>query len=486
MDSDKVTVRGFLVQGVATLAISYLATLTGLVFSWPSYNVANFMSNDTVLSEPMTSVHVSLLGSLTNVGAMLGTPFCGYIVNWMGRKYSAMLFGLPFVLTWTIISVTSSVPLILTAMALAGFSTAGQAISSIYISEISQDSIRGAMMSTIVSSYFLGLLISYIFGGYLNYDVVVYLHLSMSVLYLVMLALLKESPVFLMQRGREKEAAESIAFYRQVKVTSKEVEVEIAKIRLQLDPRLEKILEGEHDVAITKELIDSQPPAPKLSEWQFLKQSQTSMNALMTSLACMATMILMGNIALQVYAETLFKEAVPLMDSNQCSIFLAIDLLVASVLCSFVIDKFGRKFLMISTSFFASVCTMVLGTQIQWHWAPHWFTAVTIYVYSFIFNVGVAVIPYVLSAELFLPEVRGLCSSIVMASGWAMNFVTMVIFTPVVEEVGFAPLFYAFSVVGFIGAGYCVFYLPETKGLSVDAIQALFVKKSKRKALELS
>lgn len=59
-------------------------------------------------------------------------------------------------------------------------------------------------MSTVVSSYFLGLLVSYIFGGYLNYNVVVYLHLSMSILYIVMLALLKESPVFLMQRGKEK------------------------------------------------------------------------------------------------------------------------------------------------------------------------------------------------------------------------------------------------------------------------------------------
>lgn len=476
------TVRGFLVQGVATLAIAYLCTLTGLVFSWPSYNVANFMSNDTVLSEPMSSVHVSLLGSLTNVGAMLGTPFCGYIVNGLGRKYGAMLFGLPYVLGWTIISVTNSVPLILTAMALTGLGTAGQTISSIYISEISQDSIRGSLMSTVVSSYFLGLLISYIFGGYLNYSVVVYLHLSMSILYIVMLALLKESPVFLMQRGKEKEAAESIAFYRQVRVTSKEVEVELAKIRLQLDPRLEKILEGEEDPVITKELIKTPPPqVQKLSEWQFLKQSQSSIRALKTSLACMATMILMGNIALQVYAETLFKEAVPLMDSNQCSIFLAIDLLVASVICTFVIDKFGRKPLMISTSILASVCTMLLGTQIQWHWAPHWFTALIIYVYSFIFNVGVAVVPYVLSAELFLPEVRGLCGSIVMTSGWAMNFITMVIFTPVVEEVGFAPLFYAFSVVGFIGAGYCVFWLPETSGLSINEIQALFIKNTKRK-----
>lgn len=41
------------------------------------------------------------------------------------------------------------------------------------------------------------------------------------------------------------EAAESIAFYRQVKSSSKEVEVEISKIKLLLDPRLEKILEGD-------------------------------------------------------------------------------------------------------------------------------------------------------------------------------------------------------------------------------------------------
>lgn len=481
MDGDRVSVRGFLVQGTATLAISYLTTLTGLVFSWPSYNVINFMSNDTVLSAPMSSVDVSLLGSLTNVGAMIATPFSGYIVNRLGRKYSAMLFGLPFVLSWTIISLSTSTPMLLLAMSLAGLGTAGQTVSSIYISEISQDSIRGALMSTVVSSYFMGVLISYIFGGYLDYNLIVYLHLSMSVLYILMVAVLKESPVFLMQRGKEKEAAESIAFYRQVKSTSKEVEVEISKIKLLLDPRLEKILEGDADPAITKELINSTPPVQKLSEWQFLKQSQTSIRALMTSLACMATMILMGNIAFQVYAETLFREAVPSMDSNQCSIFLAIDLLLASVLCTFTIDKFGRKPLMISTSVLASVCTMLLGTQIQWHWAPHWFTALIIYVYSFIFNFGVAVIPFVLSAELFLPEVRGLCGGIVMTCGWAMNFVTVLIFTPVVEEVGFAPLFYAFSVVGFVGATYCVFYLPETKGLSIDAIQALFVKKTKRK-----
>lgn len=51
----------------------------------------------------------------------------------------------------------------------------------------------------------------------------------------------------------------------------------------------------------------------------------------------------MGCVVLQVYAEPLFKEAVPSMPSNQCAIFLAIDFLIASLLCVVLIDKFGRK-----------------------------------------------------------------------------------------------------------------------------------------------
>lgn len=57
----------------------------------------------------------------------------------------------------------------------------------------------------------------------------------------------------------------------------------------------------------------------------------------------MAAFIMMGAIILQVYAEPLFKEAVPSMPSNTCAILLALDLLVASLLCAAIIDKFGRK-----------------------------------------------------------------------------------------------------------------------------------------------
>lgn len=57
----------------------------------------------------------------------------------------------------------------------------------------------------------------------------------------------------------------------------------------------------------------------------------------------MAVTILMGSIVLQVYAEPLFKEAVPTMNPNTCSILLAVTYVFAGLLSAFMMDKFGRK-----------------------------------------------------------------------------------------------------------------------------------------------
>ncbi|CAH0717986.1 unnamed protein product, partial [Brenthis ino] len=486
MDNDNVKFSAFLAQAGATLIISNLVALTGFIYAWPSYTYEIFKSNNTVLEAPMTSTQLSLIGSLTNVGALLATPLCGYAVDKFGRKYSAMLFGLPYVVSWSLIAVTKSINLVLFAVCLSGFGAAGQAVSSVYISEISHDSIRGGLTSSTVFGFFFGLLFSYALGGYLSYHNVIYVHLVLSIAYILMLLLLKESPVFLLKIGKEKEAAESIAFYQRVEVTSKEVEVEIKKLRLQLDPRIERILQdGGTDSKESVELLDKplsftakiDEVKNKETAWQFLRRSDSSKRALLAVLIVMAVTILMGSIVLQVYAEPLFKEAIPTMNPNTCSILLAVTYLLAGLVCACILDKFGRKFLMTITSIASGIFTILLGSQLQVHWAPHWFTAFVIYGYSFVYNLGAAVVPFVLTAEVFLPEVRGLCNSFSMACMWVMNFVTLIIFNPLVEVCGLGPTFYIFSIVCFLGAFYSHFYLPETKGLPADAIQLLFLKK---------
>ncbi|CAK1543396.1 unnamed protein product [Leptosia nina] len=478
---EKTKRSAILVQTLATMSIAYLTGLTGFIYAWPSYTIEIFTTNKTVLEAEMSSTEISLLGSLTNIGGLMGTPLCALLIDRIGRKYSAMLFGLPYVISWLIILLTKSINLVLFSIWFAGFGAGGQAITSVYISEISQDSIRGALTSSTVSGFFIGLLFSYFLGGQLTYHQVVYVHLAMSVLYILLLMLIKDSPVFLVLKGREQEAAESIAFYRRVKVNSKLVEVELRKIKMQLDPRLDKILQADEDPTSAKELLEKPATEPrKESSWKFLISSESSKGALFAVIFCMGISILMGAIVLQVYAEPLFKEAVPTMHPNLCSILLAVDYLAAALVCASVIDRFGRKSLMTVTAIASGVFNILLGSQLHFHWAPHWFTAFVIYAYSFVFNLGVAVVPFVLTAEVFLPEVRGLCSSLSMVCMWVMNFVTLIIFNPLVDYVGLGPTFYFFAIICFVGGIYSQLWLPETKGLSVDAIQRLFIKKKKQ------
>ncbi|RVE52105.1 hypothetical protein evm_003178 [Chilo suppressalis] len=474
---EKVTFCAFVTQSLAAIIIAFLTSLTGFVYGWPSYTLANFVSNETLLSHPMSKLEVSLLGSLTNLGALVVTPFIGYILDSIGRKYSAMLFGLPSVIAWSVLCITNYVPLILLAVGFAGVGAAGQAVSSVYISEICQNSIRGALTSTTVSGYFLGLLFTYTIGGRLTYHQVIYVHLSLSILYVLLLAVLQDSPVYLMQKGREQEAARAVTFYRRVPVRSKEVEVVIANIKLQLDPQSANTLLAHEDSS--KHLIKAKlkENLKEQSAWAYLKKSESSKRALATVIIVMVTTICMGSIALQVYAEPLFKEAVPSMDPNQCSIYLAIVYVVASLVCSVLLDRLGRKFLLTTTSVGSGILTLLLGTQLRYHWAPHWVTATFIYVFGFVYNLGAAVVPFVLTAEVFLPEVRGLGNSITMAFMWIMNFATLIVFHPIVNIIGLGFTFCLFSVVCFFGAIYSQFCLPETKGLSADEIQLLFQKR---------
>ncbi|KPJ19750.1 Facilitated trehalose transporter Tret1 [Papilio machaon] len=166
-------------------------------------------------------------------------------------------------LAWVVVSICYNVVAILTAVFISGFSGCMILVVPIYVSEICQESIRGTMTSGVMVFYGLGMLASYLMGGYLSYDGMIYVCLSMSILGFLLLVLLKESPIHLMRKGLEKDAAKVIAYYRGVKVTSKTVEEEIQMIRRAMNPDFDDL---------TPEVEKLQPELkgkPKMSTWKF-------------------------------------------------------------------------------------------------------------------------------------------------------------------------------------------------------------------------
>ncbi|OWR48812.1 facilitated trehalose transporter Tret1 like protein [Danaus plexippus plexippus] len=308
----------------------------------------------------MTDTEISLFGSLPSFTALFSTPLSGVLLDVIGRKKCCILFGLPSVIAWTIVSLVSRVEAILASVCVGGLSGCLLLVAPNFISEFSHESIRGTLTSFGIIFYGIGLMVSYILGGCLNYEMMNYVCLTISVFSLVMMSLVKESPVYLMSKDLEKKAAESIAFYTSTKQGSVIVQQEMESIRRTLNQQVDRL------------------------------------------------------IVVQVYSEPLFKEALPNMSANLTSILFALLNTISGFVAAYLLDVFGRR-------------------------------------------------------------VRGVITMLVIEWGWLCNFFILFIFNPFIAVAGLGPVFYVFAFIGLVSAIFCKHYLPETKGLTVDAIQDILL-----------
>lgn len=61
---------------------------------------------------------------------------------------------------------------------------------------------------------------------------------------------------------------------------------------------------------------------------------------------------------------------------------------------------------MVYASFASGISCIILGTQLHVHWGPNWITAAFTYVFCIAYTCGAGIVPFVLIAEVFLPEVN--------------------------------------------------------------------------------
>ncbi|XP_052748460.1 facilitated trehalose transporter Tret1-like [Galleria mellonella] len=472
---------GVIVQVIATFILSYSSLVMGLTFAWPSSTFLIFTSENTTLNRPMTDGETALLGSLSSIGALVGNPIASVLLNTIGRKYCGILTASIGVISWLMISFSNQVEVILAALFIYGISSSVFLVIPVFITEFCQESIRGTMAACSVTFFGLGMLVSNLLGGCLEYHTLTYVSLSMSVFGVAMFLFLKESPVYLMTKGRKQEAIKSIAFYRNEKPNSKEVLQELEKIRRILNPDIEGTLKPE------KQKLNSNLESTtqeKIGFFKFLKKSRSTRRAMYTILTVLTAAILQGLNVVLVYAKPLFHDVVSeeVISSTLCSILLAATTVVSGIIAGYLTDLVGRRNLLIYASFGAGICCAVIGFQIHLNWGPKWLIAILIYLYSAAYTLGAGTIPFVLLSEVFLPEVKSYMSMLALEWTWLCNFLVLYVFNSLTSAMGLGGIFFIFSVACFLTAVYSIYFVPETKGLTVDVIQLQFLKSGIRRS----
>eukprot|EP00043_Microstomoeca_roanoka_P008454 m.81381 g.81381 ORF g.81381 m.81381 type:complete len:588 (+) comp14247_c0_seq2:59-1822(+) len=107
-----------------------------------------------------------------------------------------------------------------------------------------------------------------------------------------------------------------------------------------------------------------------------------------------------------------------------------------------------------------------------------WLTIFAMCIYLSSFGVGVSSMPWAINAEIFPTHVRSAGTSYATATNWVFNLAVSLSFLSLTSALTEAGTFWLYSGISFLSIVYVYFALPETKGRSLEEIEALFRKKT--------
>jgi MFS family permease len=102
--------------------------------------------------------------------------------------------------------------------------------------------------------------------------------------------------------------------------------------------------------------------------------------------------------------------------------------------------------------------------------------SVVFYIASFAISLGP--IFWLIIAEIYPLKIRGRAMSLATVANWGFNMVVAATFLTLIEKLGKAGTFWLFALISVVGIVYCCFFVPETKGYTLEQIEE-YLRKGK-------
>jgi SP family xylose:H+ symportor-like MFS transporter len=143
--------------------------------------------------------------------------------------------------------------------------------------------------------------------------------------------------------------------------------------------------------------------------------------------------------------------------------------LLFTVLAMTLVDRFGRRRLMILGSLGIGFCHIVASAAYGLHLHGTWILVLTLAAIAF-YAMTLAPITWVLITEIFPNRYRGTAMSITVAALWIASFVLTYTFPILNHSVGSAGAFLFYGMICFAGAAFVFTSVPETSGKPLEAM----------------
>ncbi|XP_068619871.1 facilitated trehalose transporter Tret1-like isoform X2 [Battus philenor] len=205
--------RVILSQVLACLALDFLLIGLGMSISFVTMVLPEVMDAKEGLSIDQTQA--SWFGSMAFLFQPLGSIFSGPLLDYFGRKKALLLVNIPHLVAWLLMYFAWNVPSLFVGNALLGLGTGiMEAPSVTYVGEVTDPSLRGCLTTLTNGFTFIGIFIAYLLGTVLPWKQAALVSLTVPLATMALVLLVPETPIWLLSKGRQKEALLSLCRLR--------------------------------------------------------------------------------------------------------------------------------------------------------------------------------------------------------------------------------------------------------------------------------
>ncbi|KAF2883247.1 hypothetical protein ILUMI_22917 [Ignelater luminosus] len=441
-------------QYIAALTVCLGSIASGTVWGWTG-NIIGELKNKKFNNIEIDDFDIKWIGSCAPLGAMIMCLLIGIICEKLGRKLSLLILAVVLFGGWLFIIFANSAVMIYVGRIITGMGGGGFYIAApLYSSEIAEKEIRGALV-TIATFIPFGVMVAYIIAYVANPEIYTIIVAVLPLLFAFAFIFQPETPVYSMKQGREAEARNALI---RLRGNSYDVDAELKEIKKAIEEN----------------------PEVKISFKESMKKRSTKKAATI----CFSLMFLQqasGINAVVYYISNIFESSGTNLDPKISTVIVGVIQVISTYVTSLIVDKLGRKPLLSISYIFMAIGLIILGVfytlSERWLVPPHtlkslgFMPLLGLLLYMVAFPLGCGIIPWLLPAELFPPEIKGVASAAVGTFNRFMTFLITNFYFDIKQAVGGDITFYIFSIVCVFTAIFVFPVVPETKGKSFYQIQ---------------
>lgn len=426
------------------------ALAAGTVLGWSSPAEIR-LTNQTEYGFKINDEEWSWIGSMMTLGAALMCLLVGTVVDLIGRKRTMLALIIPFTVGWALVIWAQNVYMLYVGRFLLGIAGGAFFVAApIYIGEIAEKDIRGTLCSFFQLMVTVGILFAYAIGYFMNVFTFSIVCAVIPLVFGLIFVFMPESPHYWVLKNETDNAIKTLKWLR--------------GDNYNYNDELEELYADNAEIK-----------SNNMNAFDLLTTTAT-MRALLITLGLMFFLQMSGINAVIFYTGFIFEKAETGIDGALAACIVGIMQVIATFTASMVVDRLGRRILLLTSASIMCICNVLLGVYfylLEHHKAENigWLPILSLCLYVIAYSLGFGPIPWVLIGELFVTEIKGLASSVSGSTAWLLAFLVTKSFTNVRDAIGLGETFSLFAIFSLSGMFFVWFIVPETKGKSFAEIQ---------------